>query len=140
MKSENDIRWKQRFSNYKKALGSLSNAVDLSYERELKDLEKQGMIQGFEFTHELCWKTMKDFIMERGNESIFGSKDAIREVLKLGLISNGELWMKMIESRNLSSHTYNNEIANDIVNSVIGIYIKLFQDFNKVMEKHMKEL
>lgn len=140
MKPEKDIRWKQRFSNFQKALGALSDAVELSYERNLTDLEKQGMIQGFEFTHELCWKTMKDFIMDRGNESIFGSKDAVREAFKLGLINDGELWMKMIESRNLSSHTYNNEIANNIVDSIVGIYFKLFQDFNEVMENHLDEL
>jgi len=139
MKPENDIRWIQRFSNYKKALNTLKSAVNLSYERELSDLEKQGTIQGFEFTHELCWKTMKDFISEKGNEKIYGSKDTIREAFSLGLISSGEDWMKMIESRNQSSHTYNSEVADDIVESIITVYINLFKDFENTMDKHLKE-
>lgn len=140
MNSEHDVRWKQRFSNYKKALSSLKNGVELSHKRELTDLEKQGVIQGFEFTHELCWKTMKDFILERGNQNIYGSKDAIREAFNLGLISDGENWMKMIGSRNLSSHTYNNEVADDIVKSILGVYFKLFEDFSEAMDKHLDEV
>ena len=135
MTQKDDIRWKQRFGSYIKALSTLRKAVDLSNQRELTDLEKQGMIQGFEFTHELCWKTMKDFIIERGNEQLFGSKDATRAAFNLGLIHNGENWMKMIESRNLSSHTYNNEIADGIVDQIRNIYFNLFvefeEDFNK---------
>lgn len=140
MKSESDIRWKQRFSNYKKALHTLNKAVNLSYERELSDLEKQGLIQGFEFTHEMCWKTMKDFITERGNQHIYGSKDAIREAFNLGLISDGENWMSMIESRNQSSHTYNNEIADQIVERIIEVYIRLFENFEEEMGKHLNEV
>jgi nucleotidyltransferase substrate binding protein (TIGR01987 family) len=137
MDNRKDIRWKQRFSNYKKALNSLKNAVDLSKTRTLTDLEKQGMIQAFEFTHELCWKTMKDFILERGNEEIYGSKDAVREAFNLGLIHNGEDWMKMIESRNRSSHTYNNEVADEVVESIIKVYFDLFNDFENTMDIHV---
>ena len=139
MNNPKDIRWKQRFSNYKKALQSLTNAVDLARERELTDLEKQGMIQAFEYTHELCWKTMKDFIIEKGNQQVYGSKDAIREAFNLGLIHNGEGWMKMIESRNLSSHTYNNDIADDIVSSIMQEYIDLFIDFANTMSDQLQD-
>ena len=61
MKKENDIRWQQRFSNFQKALEQLEKAINLSEERELSNLEKQGLIQAFEFTHELSWNVMKDF-------------------------------------------------------------------------------
>lgn len=140
MNNPKDIRWKQRFNNYKKALLSLKSAVELANERELTDLEKQGMIQAFEYTHELCWKTMKDFILDKGNQEVFGSKDAVREAFNLGLISEGENWMKMIESRNLSSHTYNSEVADKIVLSIIRTYFDLFMDFESTMIKHLNEL
>ena len=140
MKTEKDIRWTQRFNNYKKALLTLKSAIDLSYKRELSDLEKQGMIQGFEFTHELCWKTIKDFINEKGNQNIYGSKDATREAFNLGLISNGENWMEMIESRNQSSHTYNIEVANEIVKKIISDYIQRFKEFEDTMDKFLIKL
>ena len=139
MNDQKDIRWKQRFSNYKRALDSLKSAVELANERELTDLEKQGMIQAFEYTHELCWKTMKDFIIEKDNQEVFGSKDAVRESFNLGLISDGESWMFMIESRNLSSHTYNNEVADEIVNNIINTYFDLFVDFETTMSKRIVE-
>ncbi len=102
-----DIRWIQSLDSYIKALKQLENAVKLSQIRELSDLEKQGLIQSFEFTHELAWNTIKDFFNYRGNKQIFGSKDAVREAFSYGLIEDGESWMKMIQSRNQSLHTYN---------------------------------
>ncbi len=134
---KNEIRWKQRFANFTKALKTLESAVDLHNQRELSDLEKQGLIQGFEFTHELFWKTIKDFFAERGNTAIYGSKDATREAFSAGLISSGKDWMDMINSRNLSSHTYDNEISDTIVNKVTQTYIGLFkeawQNLNKLI-------
>ena len=109
-----DIRWIQRRSNYSKALERLSDALHLAQERPLSDLEKQGLIQAFEFTHELAWKTLKDLLEYRGNVGIYGSRDATRQAFQLGLIENGEIWMDMIKSRNESSHTYNENTAEKI--------------------------
>ena len=127
-----DVRWIQRFGNYVKALTQLKAAVALSNERELSNLEKQGLIQAFEYTHELAWKTMKDFLNERGNSEIFGSKDATRETFKYGLIEEGEIWMDMIKSRNNTSHTYNEETANEIAEAIINDY---YNEFEKLNEK-----
>ncbi len=135
MTDKKDIRWKQRLTNFTKALKTLEEAVDLYHERQLSNLEKQGLIQGFEFTHELAWKTIKDFFTEKGNNDIYGSRDATREAFNNGLISNGEQWMKMIESRNLSSHTYNNEISDDIVEKVVHQYFSLFISLQKKLEE-----
>ena len=121
-----DIRWQQRFSNYKKALQQLGDAVALSENRELSDLEKQGMIQAFEFTHELAWTTLKDFLEYKGQKDIYGSKDASRKAFSLGIIEDGEGWMDMIQSRNKTSHTYNRETAEEIVTAVTMSYYKLF--------------
>jgi nucleotidyltransferase substrate binding protein (TIGR01987 family) len=134
MESSHDTRWKLRFHNYKKALKTLTDAVNLSSQRQLSELEKQGFIQGFEFTHELFWKTLKDFLNEQGNQNIYGSKDATREAFNLGLIKNGEVWMQMIESRNLSSHTYNSEISQSLVDAIVQNYFNLFKEFEQTME------
>ena len=121
-----DIRWMQRFSNYSKALNRLKDAVELRKERPLSDLEKQGLIQGFEFTHELAWKTIKDFYEYQGETEIQGSRDASRLAFRFGLIEDGEVWMDMIKSRNLTSHTYEEKIAEKIVSTVCEQYIHAF--------------
>ncbi len=108
-----DTRWIQRFNNYKKALKQLEEAVELMEKRELSRLEKQGVIQSFEYTHELAWKTLKDFLVSRGNTNIFGSRDATKEAFTLGLIDNGEAWMQMIKSRNITSHIVRGIVPTD---------------------------
>ncbi len=124
-----DIRWEQRLANYSTALAQLAKAVELAGQRPLSDLEKQGLIQAFEFTHELAWNVMKDYFIYQGNSSITGSRDATRESFNKGLIADGEGWMEMIKSRNLSSHTYNQNVAEEIVDKIITQYHALFQAF-----------
>lgn len=128
---EPDIRWKQRFSNYRLALSRLAEGVGLARQRPLSDLEKQGLIQAFEFTHELAWNVMKDFFAYQGNVSIMGSRDAVREAFAKGLVEDGEGWMEMIKSRNQTSHTYNQKIANEIVERILGSYFPLFESFSR---------
>lgn len=134
-----DIRWTQRFNNYKKALGQLKNAVELSHQRDLTELETQGLIQAFEFTHELAWNSLKDFMEDRGNNNIFGSKDTTREAFKLGLIENGDIWMNMIQSRNKSSHTYNEDTAREIVQDIIVSYFSEFMTLKESLRKLEKK-
>lgn len=122
-----DIRWIQRFNNYKNALHQLEEAMVLMDQRVLTRLEKQGTIQAFEFTHELAWKTLKDFLQSRGYQDLFGSKDVTREAFKLELIEDGQSWMDMIKSRNLTSHTYDESTADEILEVVKNIYFKLFK-------------
>ncbi|WP_320176128.1 nucleotidyltransferase substrate binding protein [Maridesulfovibrio sp.] len=122
-----DVRWKQRFSNYLKALDRLSNAVELAEARGLSDLEEQGMIQGFEFTHELAWNVLKDFLKHQGISNLIGSKDAVRSAFQNGLIEDGEIWMSMILDRNRSSHTYNEDTAREIATRILADYYPAFQ-------------
>lgn len=131
-----DIRWQQRFQNFERALKQLKQAVDLANQRPLTDLEKQGIIQAFEFTHELAWKTMKNFLESKGQQELFGSKDTSRRAFNLDLISNGEIWMDMISSRNLSSHTYDEETANAILEKILNHYFMAFESFEQTMLKH----
>ncbi|NMC72836.1 MAG: nucleotidyltransferase [Geobacteraceae bacterium] len=129
-----DIRWRQRFSHYQKALLQLSNAVELSRQRPLPELEVQGLIQAFEFTHELAWNVMKDYFEYQGNTSITGSRDATREAFRRNLIIDGEGWMEMIQSRNQTSHAYNREIAREISEKVTDVYHGLFMAFENRMQ------
>jgi nucleotidyltransferase substrate binding protein (TIGR01987 family) len=122
--AKKDIRWEQRFSNYRKALGQLKKFIDK--DEDLSDLEKQGLVKAFEYTYELAWTTMKDFLEFRGQRDIFGSRDATRKAFELGLIEEGESWMDMLQSRNLTSHTYNEEVAEEICRAVVSVYFPLF--------------
>jgi nucleotidyltransferase substrate binding protein (TIGR01987 family) len=121
-----DIRWKQRFNNYLKALQTLSRAVALSEQRGLSELEQQGLIQGFEFTHELAWNVLKDYLEAQGYVGLIGSKNATREAFKNALIIDGEAWMDMIKARNLTSHTYNTDIAASIVSDILQRFYPAF--------------
>src|SRR5690606_22727159 len=134
-----DIRWHQRLNNYKKGLSQLNKAVEISQQRELNELERQGLIQSFEFTHELACNVMKDYFYYQGNIEIRGSRDATREAFKYNLISSGEVWMDMITSRNKTTHTYDEETANEIVQRILNDYIFLLNDFEKKMTEIKKE-
>lgn len=128
-----DIRWKQRLSQFKLALKQMDSAVSLSKVKELSDLEKQGLIKSFEYTHELAWNLMKDFFEYQGNFKIMGSRDATREAFAKGLIVDGNVWIKMIESRNLTSHTYNQGTANQVIKTITQDYFPLFVRFENKM-------
>ncbi|VAW77859.1 Protein of unknown function DUF86, Caur_2869 group [hydrothermal vent metagenome] len=121
-----DIRWQQRLSNYEKALLQLTDAVDLSQQRELSNLEKQGLIQAFEFTHELAWNTLKNFLEYKGQSELYGSRDTTRKAFELGLVEDGDSWMQMIQNRNRSSHTYNQKVMQEIIEAIITDYCKQF--------------
>lgn len=121
-----DIRWKQRFDNYQRALHTLTEAVELAQQRPLSKLEQQGLIQGFEFTHELGWNVLKDYLEEQGFVNLVGSKNATRTAFKNNLINDGEAWMEMIRARNLSSHTYNPEVADEIVSDIMTRFYPAF--------------
>jgi len=146
--SETDIRWKQRFDNFIKAYSKLQEAVDpirknkskgywvrLTEESFVDDLLKEGVIQRFEYTHELAWNVMKDFLEASGNVGLYGSRDATREALSKGLLENGDIWMDMIKSRNKTSHTYNEETAEEIYKKIIDDYFDVFTAFLHKMKE-----
>ena len=139
-----DIRWKQRLSNYQKALQRLKDNIEyfstfLAENTTPVDILKQGLIQSFEFTHELAWNVMKDYAVYQGNSEIKGSRDVVRYSAQVGLISDGFGWMEMIQSRNSSSHTYNEDTANEITEHIISKYFPLFIEFQEKMLTLMEE-
>ena len=128
---EQDIRWKQRSSNFEKALSRLSEVVAIK--GNLSDLEKEGLIQRFEFTHELSWNVMKDFLIYDGVQDVIGSRSATREAFNKNIISEGQIWMDMIESRNKTSHTYINTILEtEYENITIKYYPELLKFYLKM--------
>ncbi len=128
---QNDIRWKQRFYNYQKALVQLTKFIEKG---ELSELEEQGIIKAFEYTYELAWNVIKDYYEEQGEVSIQGSRDALRLAFQRGLISDGDNWMNMIKSRIASVHTYNLEVAQQINQDIHDIYFQLFIELKEKME------
>jgi len=140
-------RWQQRFANFNKAFNKLHEAVSrLQHEEKSDDdrhdaddsfwddLIKEALIQRFEYTHELAWNVMKDYLFEVGNVSAIGSKDATREAFAAGLIADGDTWMEMIRSRNKTSHTYNEATADEIFEKILSRYHPAFLAFKAVMD------
>jgi len=135
-----DIRWLQRLENYKKALNQLKNAVTQYKEAGLNDLEKQGMIQAFEYTFELAWNLIRDYFLYQGIQEIRGSRDAIRIAFKYAIIENGDMWMDIIATRNLTSHAYNQALTESIIINIANMYCSEFEKlFQKFMELQANE-
>ena len=137
MKSQ-EVRWIQRANSFERAFNRLNAAVILAEQRELSDLEAQGLIQGFEYTHELAWKTLKNFLETQGVLNLYGSRDTTREAFRNNLIENGEVWMDMVDKRNLTSHTYDEETATQVVTVIRTAY---FAEFERLLVRlqHLKK-
>jgi nucleotidyltransferase substrate binding protein (TIGR01987 family) len=131
MASQADIRWQQRFSNYRKALGQLEKFI---VKGELSHMEEQGLIKAFEYTYELAWTTLKDYLEYHGIYNITGSRDTIREAYQNNLIEAGEGWMKMIVSRKLTAHSYNEATADEISTAVFNEYFDLFKNLESRLQ------
>ncbi|WP_305906756.1 nucleotidyltransferase substrate binding protein [Methylomarinum sp. Ch1-1] len=130
---EQDVRWKQRFSNFEKAFLQLKQAVE-TYDDNADAIIKEGIIQRFEFTHELAWKVMKDFLEYEGYQNITGSRSATRGAFNIDLLENGQAWMDMIESRNRTVHTYQESILEQEYKKVSGPYFYCFSNFYEKMK------
>jgi nucleotidyltransferase substrate binding protein (TIGR01987 family) len=126
--SKSDVRWIQRLQNYRTALSRLTAAGALANQRPLSELEQQGVVQAFEFTHELAWNVLKDYLEAQGFVSIIGSRNATREAFKNGLLADGEVWMDMIKARNQTSHTYNLQIVQGITHDIHTRFHPAFTD------------
>lgn len=124
--SSPDIRWIERFDNFTKAVKQLTRFIG---KEDLNEMEEQGLIQSFEYTYELAWILMKDFFEDQGESNVMGSRDAF----KRGLIEEGDIWMSMIKSRVLTSHTYNEETARKVIQNIrseyFGEFVKLHARF-----------
>lgn len=122
----NEIRWQQRFQNFDRAYKQFSQiaTADLA---KLSNLEKEGYVQRFEYTFELAWKTLKDYLLDNGQD-LSSPKEIIRQAFQNEIIVEGEVWMEALKKRNLTSHTYD-----DVV--LVKTITFLKDEFYPVLEK-----
>ena len=142
MKEQQDIRWLQRLNNFDHALIILRDAVDLAAIRELSPLEKQGLIQAFEFSYELAWNCIKDFYIYLGDsDNIQGSRDAFRLAGKRQLLTMEQVTvlMESIKSRQQTSHSYNEATAEEIYHLIIQKYQPVFSTLSLALHQQESE-
>jgi len=125
------IRWKQRFQNLKRAYLFLFKDVNRD---DLSELEIAGIISAFQFTFELSWKTLKDYLESRGVDAKT-PRDAIKEAFSIEIINDGKIWLQMLDSRNIFAHVYDNNQAKSHLQSIRKSYLgALKQVFDKLSE------
>lgn len=128
-----DIRWKQRFENFDKSYKLLNKYAKQPITTEL---ERAGIIQFFEMTFELAWKVLKDYL-EAQEYLVKNPRETVKQAFQIGLIDNGHVWMDALSNRNLTTHTYDEELANKMTNEIITMYLP---ELDKMYEKLSKEL
>lgn len=133
MNMENsDIRWKQRFQNFEKAIGHLGDALEI----ENPDLlQKAGIIQFFEMSYELAWNTMKDYLEEQGFTDVKTPRSALKKAFEVELIENGHSWMELLLDRNLTAHTYDEEKATEVEELIHDRYFPLLMQLYKTLKQ-----
>lgn len=119
------MRWVQRFNNYRNALAKLKEAISDERLSVYSDLEREGMIQRFEYTYELSWKTLQDLHEHKGYLDIKGPNPTLEQALKDGYITDEKGWRKMKKSRELTSHTYDSDTAQAIAQDIVTMYLGL---------------
>lgn len=130
-----DIRWKQRFQNFERAFLFFNKSCALeSYD----ELQGAGLVQSFEFTFELAWKTLKDYLQEQGLEVQF-PREVIKQAFAAQLIDNGTLWIEMLDKRNELTHTYNQEQAKRAVQLVRNNYFPPIEQVYKTMKQRCSD-
>jgi nucleotidyltransferase substrate binding protein (TIGR01987 family) len=130
------VRWKQRFSNLEKAWLLFEEACTAE---KLNRLEQEGLIQRFEYTWELSWNTLKDYLESQGLDVQY-PRDTVKEAFATGLIRDGDVWMEMLGARNLVSHRYDETIFVELVNRIrTRFYPTLASMVREFQEKKINE-
>jgi nucleotidyltransferase substrate binding protein (TIGR01987 family) len=131
--STTPTRWEQRFSNYTRAVEKLKQAVEESGTKELSELEVEGMIQRFEYSYELAWKTLQDFLKFKGFSDIAGPNDVLKTAFEAGYIHDAEAWRRLKKSRELTSHTYDEATSSDIAEAIKSEYYLMFDQLYQTL-------
>ncbi len=127
-------RWIYRFDNYKRAFGLLREAIETMEIRELSQLEKEGIIQRFEYTWELAWKVIKDYLEHEGvTLDKITPASVIRAAFDAKIITDGERWMQALDARNKMSHVYNMKKFEETIHDIQKDYLTLFDDLHLSM-------
>ena len=134
MTNNDNIRWKQRFQNFSKAFDYLEDAINI----ESPDVtQKAGLIQFFEMSFELAWKTMKDYLEDQGFIDVKSPRDTIKKAFEIELLADGAGWLKALVDRNLTSHTYEEETAIEVERLIRENYFPLLKSFKNIMSGKM---
>jgi len=122
-------RWHYRFDNFKRAYLLLSDAMDQVNERSLSQLEKEGIIQRFEYTIELAWKTMKDYL--ESQNIIFDQvtpRAIVKDAFAAKLILDGDTWMAALDARSKMSHTYDFKKFEEVIDAINRRYLTVISE------------
>ena len=130
-----DVRWEQRFANYKKAFAKLAEIAQAGTVTNLSELEREGLIQRFEYTYELAWKTLQDLLRNKGYVDIAGPNPVLAQALMDGYIVDAEGWKKMKKARELTSHTYNSDTAEAIAQAIVDAYFDLLKGLDHRLDE-----
>ncbi len=123
--NEQDVRWKQRFQNLEKSLSFLELAMKI----ENPDIiQKAGLIQFFEISFELSWNVLKDYLEDQGFFELRSPRDTIKKAFQVGLITDGHLWIQALQNRNLTAHTYDEKMADQVADEIRFVYYPLIQE------------
>jgi len=138
---ETDIRWVQRLNNFTKALNKIREALEnISSTAELSDLEKEGLIQRFEYTYELAWKTLKDLLEYKGYTDVKSPNEVLKQGFADGYIQNHDQWRLMQRARNITSHIYDEQEALNITEEISKVYFRLLEALNKKLQEEKEKL
>ena len=132
----NDIRWKQRFQNFEKAYLLLNEIADRDID-SFSQLEKEGVVQRFEIIIELSWKVLKDYLENEGYDNVKNGKQAIRQAFQDEIITDAEGWMKALQQRNLTSHTYDDDILDETVTFIIDEFYPIVRDLYQKLKQEL---
>lgn len=118
-------RLKNKITNYKNALSRLKEGIEKFDEQN--DLLRDGLIQRFEFTFELAWKTLKVIFEDEGLTGLNSPKTVLREAFSAELINDAEVWLDMLTDRNTTAHFYNERLSVEICNKITAKYMVVFE-------------
>ena len=128
------IRYKERFEDFEKALEKLKQA----FLEEPTELVIDGTLQRYEFTFELAWKTIKDYLDYNGIVSNISSpRNVIQQAYQAKIIKNGDIWIQMMLDRNLLSHLYDEKKSREIYENIKKKYLKQFEEFKDFLRKNI---
>ena len=134
-----DIRWRQRFENFDRALGLLREALADGQEN-LSPLEQEGAAQRLEYTLELAWKCMKDYLEDSGvSISPATPRQVIKEAFVAKIITDGQTWINMLNHRNLLSHTYDFAVFEEAIRATADHYLPTLQSLHQFLSKELQK-
>ena len=127
---DKDIRWKQRFQNFEKALRLLETSKKIA---KPSDTERAGLIQFFEVSFELAWKTLKDYLESQGFQ-VNSPRETIKQAFQMNLLEDGHAWMEILDNRNLTAHTYDEAISLKVEHLIKEKYFSLLKQLHETLK------